>query len=330
MERQKPRAKDRPEPFEINGTVVKAGSTEHVEIPVARLATGTWLPLPIAIIHGRRPGPTVWLSAAVHGDELNGIPIIQEVIRRLVPKAMAGTVLAVPVVNVFGFINESRYLPDRRDLNRSFPGSPRGSLAAQVAHLFMEQIVGRCSFGIDFHSGSDGRTNLPQIRCDADDPEIRRLAVAFAAPVMLHAKERPGSLRAEAAKLGIRSLLYEAGEDRRFDTSCIQVGVSGVIRVLQALEMIDEDTAEPAAPSFFSRRTQWVRSRRGGMCRIKVSLGEQVERGQTVAFVSGTLARTGAAIRAPSAGLVIGHLNRALVNRGDAIAHIAEPASPQE
>lgn len=310
--------------MQIGGATVRAGSQEHIEIPVARLATGTWLPLPVAVVHGRHPGPTVWLSAAVHGDELNGIPIIHEVVRRLDPKAMAGTLLAVPVVNVFGFINESRYLPDRRDLNRSFPGSPRGSLAAQLAHLFMEQIVKRCSFGIDFHSGSDGRTNLPQIRCDTDNRDIRRLAEEFAAPVVIHAKERPGSLRAEAAKRGIPTLLFEAGEDKRFDAKSIQVGVSGVLRVLHFMKMIANVAIEPAVPPFFSRRTQWVRARRGGMCRMKVALGDQVERGQTVAFVSGTFTRTGSAVHAPTAGLVIGHLNRALVNRGDAIANIAE------
>jgi len=169
--------------FAIADSSVKPGTLKRFEIPVARVPSGMWLSLPIVVQHGARPGPTLWLSAAVHGDELNGIPIIRELIERLDPRALAGTVIAVPVVNVFGIIMESRYLPDRRDLNRSFPGSPKGSLAAQIAHLFMTHVVERCEYGIDYHTGSDGRTNLPQIRCDLDSDEIRELALAFGAPV---------------------------------------------------------------------------------------------------------------------------------------------------
>ena len=189
-------------PLEIGGVQVAAGTRGRVDIPVARLPTGTWLTLPVSVIHGQSPGPTIWLSGTIHGDELNGIAIIREINRQADPKLLSGTILAVPIVNVFGLIIESRYLPDRRDLNRSFPGSKRGSLASQLAHLFVEQIVRRCDYGIDFHTGSGGRTNLPQIRCNLDDARTRELAEVFSAPLILNSKRRPGSLRAGAEPEG--------------------------------------------------------------------------------------------------------------------------------
>jgi predicted deacylase len=282
--------------------------------------------LPVFVVHGDRPGPTVWLSAAVHGDELNGIAIVRGVLSHLDARAFRGTLLAAPIVNAFGLISESRYLPDRRDLNRSFPGSKHGSLAAQLAYLFMQQIVRRCSFGIDFHTGSQGRTNLPQVRCDFADPALRRLAEVFAPPAILHAPMRPGSLRAAASRLGIGSFLYEAGEDKRFDTTAIAVGISGVLRVMRHLKMIDKGPAGTPPTPVVARRTLWVRARRGGMCQMSVGLGENVTEGQRIATVFDPLAREDIAVRARTSGLIVGILNHALVNRGEAIAHIAEPS----
>ena len=158
------RARNRP--FELNGTVVAPGSRRLVELPVAPLPTDTSLSLSVMVVNGMRPGPTLWLSGVIHGDELNGIEIIRQVLAQVRPRELGGTILAVPIVNVFGFLNESRYLPDRRDLNRSFPGSPRGSLSAQLAHRFVSEVIRRSDAGIDFHTGSDHRTNLPQLRVD--------------------------------------------------------------------------------------------------------------------------------------------------------------------
>ena len=314
--------------FAIADSSVKPGTLKRFEIPVARVPSGMWLSLPIVVQHGARPGPTLWLSAAVHGDELNGIPIIRELIERLDPRALAGTVIAVPVVNVFGIIMESRYLPDRRDLNRSFPGSPKGSLAAQIAHLFMTHVVERCEYGIDYHTGSDGRTNLPQIRCDLDSDEIRELALAFGAPVALHAGVRKGSLRGAAAARGRKVLLYEAGEARRFHRKAIQTGVNGTLRVLQHLGMIDVDIPAPASPSLVSRSSFWVRARRSGLCRMRAALGDRVEAGQQIATVIDTIGRKASPVRSRASGLLIGHLNQAIVNRGDAVAHMAELEEP--
>jgi predicted deacylase len=311
-------------PFTLSETGVKPGTSKRVDIPVARVPSGMWLSLPVVVVHGERPGPALWLSAAVHGDELNGIAIIREVVERIDPRTLAGTVLAVPVVNVFGIIMESRYLPDRRDLNRSFPGSPRGSLAAQLANLFMTHVVERCEYGLDFHTGSDGRTNLPQTRCDLDLPEVRSLALAFGAPVALHAPVRKGSLRSAATARGCRVILYEAGEARRFHRRAIQVGVDGTLRVLRHLGMIDEDVAEPAATPKVAHRSFWVRARRSGLCQMRASLGDTVEAGQRIAMIIDTVGSRESQVRSRAPGLLIGHLNHAIVNRGDAVAHIAE------
>lgn len=328
METRKTESRARRPAFAIGDVAVKAGTLKRLEIPVARVPSGMWLSLPVMVLHGARPGPTIWLSAAVHGDELNGIAIIRDVVDRLDPRELSGTVLATPIVNVFGIIMESRYLPDRRDLNRSFPGSPRGSLAAQLANLFMTQVVSRCQYGIDFHTGSDGRTNLPQLRCDLDSREIGDLAQAFGAPVALHAPIRKGSLRAAATGLGKKVLLYEAGEALRFDRTAIQVGVNGTMRVLEYLNMIDGDVPAPAAGTVTARRSMWVRARRSGLCQMRTSLGEYVAQGQRVAIIIDTVGRKEAIVRAPENGILIGHLNHALINRGDALAHIAAVAEP--
>nr|WHW29206.1 putative deacylase [uncultured bacterium] len=198
--------------FKIGDLDVAAGRSGIGELPVSRLVTGTHISLPLRVMHGVHDGPTVWLSAAVHGDEVAGVEIIRRVLATVDPRTLRGSVLAVPIVNVHGFLSGDRYLPDRRDLNRSFPGSPTGSLAGRIADLFMTEVVKRSDVGIDLHTGSDHRTNLPQIRADLDDPQTRELADAFGAPFMLHAKLRDGSMRAAATAADSTVLLYEGGE----------------------------------------------------------------------------------------------------------------------
>src|SRR5690606_22188097 len=197
--------------------------------------------LPVHVLHGREEGPTVWMNAAIHGDELVGVEVIRRVLATLDPRTIRGTVLAVPIVNVLGAMTADRYLPDRRDLNRSFPGSPRGSLAARIAHLMMTEVVAKCEVGIDLHTGSDRRTNLPQVRADLDDPRTRELAEAFGAPVMLHAEVRDGPLREAAGQVGATVLLYGGREAWRVGEGAIAAGVEGVRRVLARLGLVDAD-----------------------------------------------------------------------------------------
>lgn len=281
-----------------------------------------WLSLPVGVLHGSTPGPVIWISGAIHGDELNGVPIIRHVLDRIDPAKLSGTVLAVPVINVLGVVQESRYLPDRRDLNRCFPGSKRGSSASQLAHLFMTEIVARSSVGIDVHTGSGGKANLPQLRCDLEDPETLRLARVFAPPILMHARVRDGSLRGAATELGKTVLLYEAGEANRFDAAAIETGVRGVLRVMQALGMVDSSSESALAPRI-SRSSSWVRAQRTGFCEMMVSLGAQVSEGDTIAIIFGALGRKQMPVKANSAGVIIGHVTSPIVHRGDAVANVA-------
>lgn len=309
--------------FEIAGAVVPPGERREFELPLAKLVTGTPLELPVCVIHGRRPGPRLLISAAVHGDEINGVEIIRQVLGILDPKRLAGTLVAVPIVNVFGFIEQRRYLPDRRDLNRSFPGSQRGSLASRLAHTFLREVVACCEWVIDLHTGPQHRTNLPQVRGDLDERETRRAAVAFGAPVMIHARLRDGSLREAATRLGIRVLLYEGGEALRFDAAPIKSGVLGVLRVLGELGMWRAPRRRSSALPFEARDSHWVRAKRSGLLHLEAQLGARVAVGQRLGFLTDAMDKHFAVVSSPFDGIVIGHATNPIVYRGDAIVHIA-------
>lgn len=308
----------------VGGTEVPSGTRARVRIPVARFVTGDWLGFPVEVINGVRPGPRIWLSGAVHGDELDGVEIIREVLGRLDPRTLAGSVLGVPVVNVFGFVDESRDLPDRRDLNRSFPGKAKGSMAARLAHLFMTEVVERCSIGLDFHCGSDDRQNLPQVRADLDDPRVARVVRAFGAPIALHNKPPKGSLRKAATKLGAKTLVFEGGEAGRFTDSAIEAGVAGALGVLSDLEMIE--AAPPVTgPVEEIRKSLWIRAPRSGICRIEVPLGARVQKGDRLGGVFELLGEKETRIRASVDGILIGRRVNPLVHKGEAVVHLARP-----
>jgi len=312
------------ERFSFVGEDIPAGGRRQLEIPAGRLPSGSYLHLPVEVLHGVDPGPTIWLSGAIHGDEIVGVEIIRRILDHLDPEALAGTVIATPVVNVFGFVTESRYLPDRRDLNRSFPGSRTGSLASRLARLFMDEVVARCSFGIDYHAGSDDRTNLPQIRGNLDDEETRRLARAFGPRVMIHSKPQKGTLRHAVLKKGKRVLLFEGGEPRRFSPLAVVEGVSGTLRTLAALEMTPDTPAEASHPPREARSTYWVRSSRGGIFHLEVELGQQVGAGTRLGTVRDPIGGKGAPVKTRKGGLVLGHTVNPLVNLGDALVHLAQ------
>lgn len=319
------------ESFAIGNVRVRAGSTQDVELPISRMVTGANVNLPVRVIHGREPGPVVWITGVIHGDEVLGVEIIRRVMAGLSAKTFRGTLLAVPVVNVLGFMTGDRYLPDRRDLNRSFPGSARGSLASRIAHLLMTEVVSKCDLGIDLHTAADRRTNLPQIRADLDDPRTRELAEAFGAPVMLHARLRDGSLRQAALEVGARVLLYEAGEILRFDEEPIAMGVAGVHRVLAAMGMVEDATTDaPPAESVTCRDSGWVRARSTGILHLEVGLGDWVEEGRRLGGLSDTFGRRVRLVHADRSGVVIGLTRAPIVNAGDALVHIATADPPAD
>ena len=319
-----------PEPnpeITIGDVTVKPGRKTQIELPFARVITGATESLPVVVINGRSAGPTVWLSAAIHGDELNGVQIIRKVLRSLDARSVRGAVIAAPIVNPLGFLLESRYLPDRRDLNRHFPGSPRGSTASRLAHLFMTEIVSHCIVGIDLHTATNHRTNLPQLRADIDDPATLKLARAFGAPFTIKSRTRDGSLRQAAAELGKTVLLYEAGQAHRFDEDAVETGYAGVMRTLRHMGMLEARLPRAEATTLI-RRTRWVRARRGGIVEMHVKLGDRVSEGDVVASISDAFGNRATSVKATQTGWVIASTVRPLVNLGDPLVHIAAETGP--
>lgn len=316
-------------PITIGGTEIAAGRKQRLELPIARLPTQTLLSLPVTVVNGRYAGPCLWLSAAIHGDEINGVEIIRQVLAAVKPRQLHGRLIAVPIVNVFGFIEQSRYLPDRRDLNRSFPGSSRGSLAARLAHLFMSEVVSHCHYGLDLHTASSHRFNLPQIRGDLSHPPTYAIAKAFGAPIMIHASMRDGSLRQAAAKRGIPVLLYEAGEALRFDADAIATGVSGVMRVMSALEMHSFTALSSPLDSIEVQETKWVRASRSGILHVLVNLGDRIQKKQPLGYITDAFGEKNYRVDSLHDGIVIGYTRNPLVNQGDGIFHLALVSSPE-
>lgn len=315
------------ESFAIGQVRVRPGFRKDVELPITRLVTGGDVSLPVQIVHGKHDGPTIWVSAAIHGEEVMGVEVVRRLLATLNPKTLHGTLVAVPVVNVLGFMAGDRYLPDRRDLNRSFPGSPRGSLASRIAHLFMEEVVSKCELGIDLHTAADRRANLPQLRGDLDHPRTHELAQVFGAPVMLHAKLRDGSLRQAAIEAGSMVLLYESGEAMRFDEVSIGTGVAGIRRLMAYLGMIEEEVDQPATPTLESRESGWIRARGTGIFQLECELGDMVEAGRRLGRTSDTFGRGGRVVRADRDGIVIGLTRAPIVNAGDGLVHVAQIAA---
>lgn len=302
---------------------IAPGKRQRLDIPVSRLPTQTPISLPVIVINGKESGPRLWLSAAIHGDEINGVEIIRQVLEKIQPLLLRGTLLAVPVVNVFGFIEQSRYLPDRRDLNRSFPGTVNGSLASRLAYLFMREIVSNSTHGIDLHTASYPRINLPQIRANLEDEQTKLFAQAFSAPLMIHATSRDGSLRQAASNKGIPILLYEAGEALRFDGEAIRIGVEGIMRVMEYLGMYSFSLNTTDIIPLEVQETKWLRASRGGILHLDIKLGQQIEKKQVLGIITDAFGDTLLKVRTPINGMVISHVQNPLVHQGDGIVHLA-------
>lgn len=311
----------------IDGQEVEPGERARIDIPIGTLPSLTDLDMHIYVVRGESPGPTMFLSGAIHGDEINGVEIVRRVLGQVSPDLLSGTLIAVPIVNVYGFIQESRYLPDRRDLNRSFPGSSSGSLASRLADLFMKQIVSKADFGIDLHTATHGRFNLPHVRGDFTNPVLHQMATAFAAPVYFHSKGPKGCIRREATNAGTPVLLFEGGEAGRFEHQPISIGVDGVLRVMQELEMIG--SAPKPTESVEATGTQWIRAKRGGMLRLSRLTGEPVRRRQKIGSIGDALGDESFRVVAPCDGIIISHATNPLLNQGDALVHIAKTSDTE-
>lgn len=314
--------------FTFNETAIEAGKRKTIEVHLSRLSDNTLMNLTVHVIHGKRSGPVMFVSAAIHGDEIIGVEIIRRIASQKSLKRLRGTLILVPIVNAYGFIGLSRYLPDRRDLNRCFPGAEAGSLASQLANTFMTKVVAPAQYGIDLHSGAVHRENYPQIRGDLDDPKVLALADAFGAPIMLNANLRDGSLRACARDAGCKILLFEAGEALRFNEVAVRVGVRGVLGVMREIGMLaSSKKSKQRKASVRSDSSHWLRTPIGGVMRARKKLGDRVKQGETIAFISDPLGTIEEQVTARSSGIVIGRTNLPVVNRGDALFHVARVAS---
>ncbi len=312
--------------IKIGEYFILPGERKRIQIEVASLYDYTKLNVPIEVIRGKEDGPRLFISAAIHGDEINGVEIIKRLLQRKVLEKIKGTLIVVPVVNVFGFNNKSRYLPDRRDLNRCFPGNVKGSLGSRLAAIFMKEIVSQCTHGIDLHTGAVNRTNLSQIRACLDDPETKKLAQGFGVPVVVHSKLRDGSLREAARKKKVTTLLFEGGEALRFNEHVIKTGLNGCLKVMRNIGMLPPlSIKNNPAPGevFIAPSSYWVRATHSGSFRARKKVGDHVNENDILAIISDPFGDEPYEVRAIAGGIIIGMSTIPLVNKGDAMVHIA-------
>lgn len=310
-------------PLDFAGSRVAPGDLREIRLKVAESYTADPISIPVTVVRGTKPGPTLFLTATVHGDELVGVGIIRSLLNDHSFSDLKGTLIAVPVANVPGFLILSRTLPDRRDLNRNFPGSPKGSLTSRVAHALFTEVILRSDFGIDLHTAGAGRTNYPQIRADLSNSRVRELALTFGCPIMVNNKGPERSLRKTAVASGIPTIVYEAGSTRVLESPHIEVGLQGVLNVLRMLGMMPGEPAKSPEIHLEIQRTHWVRARVGGILDLKVALGQPVHRGQILSVNTNPFGRERNQLKAPHGGLVLGLTRLPLVHPGDAVCHLA-------
>ncbi|MCC5918762.1 MAG: succinylglutamate desuccinylase/aspartoacylase family protein [Cryomorphaceae bacterium] len=308
----------------IDGRSISPGETRFIEIDVARLPSGTLIHMPIHVFRSNNPGPCILLSGGLHGDEVNGVEIVRRIIDSpWINHLLCGTVIALPIINVYGFNQFSRDVPDGKDVNRSFPGSADGSLAAIVADILTTKVLPHIDFGIDFHTGGASRTNFPQIRYAPKDERAMQIATDFHAPFTLHSSLISGSLRATADNLGKSIVVFEGGESLRFDPFAIKEAVKGVRRVLIKRQMIDIKSPKEKGTILLKNST-WVRAEASGLFVPKRISGKKVKSGQVIGKIDNPYNQFTHSVISPKDGYIIGHNNMPLVHRGDALFHIAE------
>lgn len=308
----------------LSGETIEPGTTRDIHLKISETAIGDPVSIPVRVICGPKPGPTCFITAAIHGNELNGVGIVRGLLADPELKVECGTLIIVPVVNIFGFESHSRYLPDRRDLNRCFPGDMEGSLAGRLARVVFEEIVKQSDFGIDLHSASQHRTNFPNVRGDFHDPKVLALARAFGATILIHGKGPNGALRREAVKAGCPTILLEAGETDKIEPAVMDFGIRAIKNVLRETDMIP---GEPEDPPYQVRinRTKWIRANLGGILQFHVSPGELIKRGQPLVTTTNLFGDPNDVIESPLSGIVIGLATTPVIKPGEPVCHIAKP-----
>jgi uncharacterized protein len=300
---------------------IQPGEFKEININIARLPSHTLIDTPIYVSRSLQDGPVLALIAGMHGDELNGMEIVRRILDLGLHKVKRGTVVCMPVINVYGFLNYSRDVPDGKDVNRSFPGTKNGSLASRVAYHLMREVVPFIDCGIDFHTGGAMRSNYPQVRAVLRDDGNLELATAFSAPFTIDMQFRPNSLRREAARKGKRIIVYEGGESLRFDPHAIEEGVAGTLRLMKALNMIDT-APEPSESNRVVWSTAWIRAKHAGLFQPNIKCGQLVHRGEWVGTITDPFGEFKEQVIAPQTGYAIGLNNGPVINAGDALIHM--------
>jgi len=306
----------------INNTEILAGQAVRVDVNIAKLPSRTPIDMIVTAARSLEPGPTLLLMGGMHGDEINGIEIVRRIIEGEHHIPAKGTVICIPIINIYGFIHFSRYVPDGKDVNRSFPGNKNGSLASRIAYYLMKDIIPKIDFGIDFHTGGADRRNYPQVRCLLTDPVNRELAHAFHAPFTIHSKHRSKSLRQSAARLGKQILVFEGGESARFSEQAISHGVDGTLRLMKHLGMMKGEAPEPEYKNQQFMHSSWIRARSSGIFQSLISGGEEVHRNQVVGYITDPFGAYKVALKSHASGFVISLNNNPIVHQGDAVMHV--------
>ncbi len=306
----------------INNMEIPRGETANVEVNIARLPSRTHIDIMVTVARALEPGPVLLLMGGLHGDEINGIEIVRRIIEAGHHIPQRGTVICIPIINIYGFINFSRNVPDGKDVNRSFPGNNNGSLASRIAYYLMKDIIPKIDYGIDFHTGGADRENYPQVRCMLNEEENRKLADAFYAPVTLHATYKPRSLRQSAAKLGKRIIVFEGGESVRLNENAIEHGISGAMRLMNHLGISSFPEEKPSYINQVFMHSSWIRARTSGIFKSHVATGDQIRKNQTVGMITDPFGEFRVQLKSHTSGCVIGLNNNPILHQGDAVMHI--------
>ncbi len=320
-----PKKQARP-PFEFEGHSIPAGSRTLVNLPVGVFIDHSQVNLTVSVVHGKQPGPTILVTGCVHGDEINGTEIIRRLLKSPSLKRLKGTLLAVPILNAPAFMNRSRYLPDRRDLNRLFPGSATGSLGSRLARVVSDQLVPRCDFIVDLHTGAVNRPNLPQIRVTTEDEKALELARIFHAPVIVRAPLRDNSFRSTAFEQGKPVVLYESGEALRLDAVSIRHGLEGILSIMRHMEMLPpkkSSVRKKKITPLVCQKSYWERAPIGGLFTPLLALGKTVEKDEVIGFVADPYGGIETSVTASRQGVLIGRTNEGMADEGDGLFHIA-------
>ena len=313
------------ETLEILGEKIELGESRVIDFNLAKLFTSTKIEIPIIIERAKIPGPTILITAAIHGDEINGVEIVRQLIARKLNKPKRGTIICIPILNVFGFLNTHRAFPDGRDLNRSFPGTRRGSLASRVAYHFTSEILPHADYCLDFHTGGASRFNAPQIRVKPNDENLLQLAKIFNVPFTVYSNNLKKSYRATCDKMGIPIVLFEGGKSLESNKQIVNYGVRGTVRFLSHLGMLDSKfkVTVPLNNTVLIEKSRWLRAQRSGLFHLKIKINSLVEKGELLATITDPYGTMRYKVLAPNNGYIINVNQSPIVHQGDAIFHIS-------